>query len=627
MSKRTKSHIKDLGLLDSITKKHVAYGIFYIAAAFLFISISTTNANAQFTCDPPCERDQVCNDFGLCVMAPTGECNTDMDCTPPETCFLGNCIVLPDEGECELNSDCGLGEVCIANMCIGGPGGPDCDDNNPCTSDTVGIQCNPLCLPGQNCCSQFCIHENTNEGGLCDDGDACTTGSACSSGSCTGGAPVVCDDGLFCNGLEACDSDMGGCFTVTEVILDDGVACTDDSCDEVNDIVLNIPNNANCDNGAFCDGSETCDASTGCLAGTPPNTNDGVACTDDSCDEVNDIVLNIPNNANCDNGLFCDGTEVCIATLGCEGGPPPNTDDGVACTDDSCDEANDVVINEINDSLCDNGLFCDGEETCDAALDCQAATNPPTGEVCGENPEGICIDLACVFDGSITIAKMADPNDGTDFLFGCTDSDGLACGSIGDDSGMFELDDEPVDTDGVPGSETFTEVLAGVYFVQEVLPPGWQSVDIVCENDDDDGTVIDMAMAEAFIDLDPGESITCTFFNFDPPVEIEFNEDAGYLVANDNNSLYVTGATPNRKVVLIWGPREGIFTVGGNLCSGLELGIRPPKILAAFKADGDGMINTLAYVPFMDFALAYVQAADTGNCTAGDVLGLPVLNE
>jgi hypothetical protein len=51
-------------------------------------------------------------------------------------------------------------------------------------------------------------------------------------------------------------------------------------------------------------------------------------------------------------------------------------DDGVGCTDDSCDEANDVIVNAPNDGLCDNGLFCDGSETCDAINDCQIGTPP-----------------------------------------------------------------------------------------------------------------------------------------------------------------------------------------------------------------------------------------------------------
>jgi len=59
-----------------------------------------------------------------------------------------------------------------------------------------------------------------------------------------------------------------------------------------------------------------------------------VACTDDSCDEVNNVVVNTPNNANCDNGLFCDGAETCDAVLDCQPGAPVCT-----ATCEHCDEA------------------------------------------------------------------------------------------------------------------------------------------------------------------------------------------------------------------------------------------------------------------------------------------------
>ncbi|MFQ5693187.1 MAG: pyridoxal phosphate-dependent aminotransferase, partial [Nitrospinota bacterium] len=49
-------------------------------------------------------------------------------------------------------------------------------------------------------------------------------------------------------------------------------------------------------NGLFCDGSETCDPALDCQAGTPPTIDDGVGCTDDSCDEVGDVIVNSPNN-------------------------------------------------------------------------------------------------------------------------------------------------------------------------------------------------------------------------------------------------------------------------------------------------------------------------------------------
>ena len=62
----------------------------------------------------------------------------------------------------------------------------------------------------------------------------------------------------------------------------------------------------------------------------------------------------------CDNGFFCDGTETCDPALDCQAGTPPATDDGVGCTDDSCDEATDSIVNAANSATCDNGLFCDG---------------------------------------------------------------------------------------------------------------------------------------------------------------------------------------------------------------------------------------------------------------------------
>jgi hypothetical protein len=199
-----------------------------------------------------------------------------------------------------------------------------------------------------------------------------------------------CDDGAFCNGAESCSQVTGECEAGTPPLLDDGVACTDDSCDEANDVVLHSPNNGICDNNAWCDGSETCNAILGCQAGSPPNIDDGVACTDDSCDEVNDVVVNTVNDGNCDDGLWCNGAETCDAVLDCQAGTAPDIDDGVACTDDSCDETNDVVVNTVNDGNCDNGQFCDGAETCDAVLDCQAGIPEPIDTPCGDQSDTLC---------------------------------------------------------------------------------------------------------------------------------------------------------------------------------------------------------------------------------------------
>ncbi len=140
---------------------------------------------------------------------------------------------------------------------------------------------------------------------------------------------------------------------------------------------------ADCDDGLFCNGVESCDSGS-CQAGAAPNCADTVACTDDSCNEGTDQCDNLANDGNCDNGLFCDGAEACDPLLDCQAGAAPNCADTVACTDDSCNEGTDQCDNLANDGNCDNGLFCDGAETCDAALDCQAGGDPCPGQSCDE---------------------------------------------------------------------------------------------------------------------------------------------------------------------------------------------------------------------------------------------------
>ena len=70
----------------------------------------------------------------------------------------------------------------------------------------------------------------------------------------------------------------------------------------------------------------------------------------DSCDEVNNICVNTPNDNNCpDDGLFCNGTEICDANLDCiSTGDPCSA--GVTCNEDmdTCeDDTGKVVICHI----------------------------------------------------------------------------------------------------------------------------------------------------------------------------------------------------------------------------------------------------------------------------------------
>jgi hypothetical protein len=144
---------------------------------------------------------------------------------------------------------------------------------------------------------------------------------------------------------------------------------------------------ADCDNGLFCDGVERCVANA-CQPGTPVDCNDGVGCTVDACNEATDSCDNTPDDGACDNGLFCDGAETCDPVNDCQPGTAVNCNDGVGCTVDACNEGTDSCDNTPDDAACDDGLFCNGVETCDPALDCQPGGDPCLpGQTCNETTD------------------------------------------------------------------------------------------------------------------------------------------------------------------------------------------------------------------------------------------------
>ena len=265
--------------------------------------------------------------------------------------------------ECEDGNVCNGIESCNGDVCDAGT--PlDCDDGVACTA---------------NLCDAITG---------CDNPDTCVGGTACNliSGLCepkSCSSNPECDDGLYCNGVETCD--VGGtCVPGTAVVCNDGVGCTVDDCNEGLDACEFLPDHAVCENGVFCDGVETCDSLLDCQAGVAETCDDGVGCTVDSCNGGTDVCDNVPDDGLCDNAVFCDGAETCDVALDCQAGTPVDCDDAVGCTADSCNEGTDSCDNIPDDGPCQNGLFCDGAETCDALLDCQPDGDPCPGLSCDE---------------------------------------------------------------------------------------------------------------------------------------------------------------------------------------------------------------------------------------------------
>ena len=127
-------------------------------------------------------------------------------------------------------------------------------------------------------------------------------------------------------------------------------------------------------------------------------------------------------------------------------------------------------------------------------------------------------DITCTFvnkkDAKVTIVKDADPADGTDFDYS---------GSFG----PFQLDDGGA-ADATPTSTSFDIEgdQAGSKTVTEAEKAGWTLTDITCNDAAGLEKDLDGTGGTASLDVDPGDEITCTFFNTqDATVEIVKDAD------------------------------------------------------------------------------------------------------
>jgi hypothetical protein len=281
------------------------------------------------------------------------ECTTNEECQDANVCTVdscdhsGVCMHKPKKGkqECSDGLFCNGDDTCNnSGLCQPNSGGRDCGDDVGCTVDS----CDEL--------NDQCLHEGRNS---------------------------LCTDNAFCNGVEICDAE-DDCQPGTPPNCNDNVSCTTDACNEISDSCTHNVNNGVCNNGQFCDGNETCNALTGCQPGTAPNCNDNVTCTTDTCNEANDQCVNTPNNGACSDGQFCTGDEICDDELGCLPGTTRTCNDGVSCTDDSCNEAADRCDNIPDNTDCTNGEFCDGNEVCDPTDGCEPGEDPCPNDLCDE---------------------------------------------------------------------------------------------------------------------------------------------------------------------------------------------------------------------------------------------------
>jgi hypothetical protein len=161
---------------------------------------------------------------------------------------------------------------------------------------------------------------------------------------------------------------------------------------------VNIPliDGTSCADTQACDGIETC-RSGACQPGTPPDCNDGNACTQDVCNNVTgcqhgSIAGCCSADADCADTDLCTTNERCLVSHTCAS-TPRSCVDGNACTSDACNPATGCVFTPMP-GTCDDGQPCTAGDTCNAG----ACTGAPIQCMDGDYCDGAetCSAGACV---------------------------------------------------------------------------------------------------------------------------------------------------------------------------------------------------------------------------------------
>lgn len=333
---------------------------------------------------------------GLCTHPPRANgttCNDGNQCTQTDACTDGVCVGA-NPVTCPQTDPCKAGSCDPSTGTCSGTAKPDnapCDDNNRCTASDVcrsGV-CTPgtstVCSALDNChdvgtCNHvtgLCSNPNKPDGSSCDDQSFCTRMDTCTGGVCVGSDPVICPAPNPCQEAGTCNPGTGACLLPTK------------------------PDGADCDDANKCTREDSCTA--GQCAGTAYTCSDGQSCTVDACDGEGGCTFTVKANY-CLAGGACrtsgkvnpaNPCEVCTPALDPNGWSPNSG----PCSDANACTKNDACVDRVCTGTaysCDDGVECT-DDTCDGWGGC---TNLLKGATCridsicreqnASNPENSC---------------------------------------------------------------------------------------------------------------------------------------------------------------------------------------------------------------------------------------------
>ena len=201
--------------------------------------------------------------------------------------------------------------------------------------------------------------------------------------------------------------------------------------------------------------------------------------------------------------------------------------------------------------------------------------------------------------GTIIINKVVDGLEDAEFLF--------TSETLGDFS---------ITTVGGLGSEDFPDLVPGAYAVAETPIDGYDTTNLVC-TDPDGGTVVDLADFSADIDLDPGETVECTFTNTERGLIIvdketipdEYDQDFDFVFGGGEAPVDFTLNDANDDEVDPWNSGlivPGTYTVDETVPENWTL-----EGISCGTVEGDG--TTIELAPGQVVTCVFTNAAVPGS--------------
>jgi len=299
------------------------------------------------------------------------------------------------------------------------------EDNNACTSDTcvAGTPMNTNLTQGTNCgmdgmgnpmvCDAMAQCVGCNVGADCPGADDECKTRTCTAGVCgisytAKDTPVAAQTANNCL-KHVCDG-AGNFVDInddTDVPLNDGNACTLETCAGGMPMHPNAMNGSMCSDGNACTQLDTCQNGS-CLGASPVTCTAADPCHDIGvCDPATGMCSNPakPNGSLCTDGNACTQSDTCQAGV-CTGANPVTCTASDQCHDaGACNPATGVCSNpaKANGAACNDNNACTQSDTCQSGT-CTGA-NPIT---CSASDQ--CHDPGVCNPASGTCSNPAKPN-------------------------------------------------------------------------------------------------------------------------------------------------------------------------------------------------------------------------